>query len=218
MPLSHLVKKGECLSTIAAQYGFGDWRKVYNHSDNAEFRQRRPNPNILFAGDVMAIPDPLEKQVLVAGNARHSFKLKGPKTMLHLKVMQDLGGGAATGKYEISLDGDAKVISGSIGADGVIDVEIPASARDAKLTVLHAESGQVLQAFKLQLGQLDPASEISGLQAYLHRLGFYTGPMDGEENPQVQSALENFQICYGLEATGEADEATRKKLTELCGS
>lgn len=218
MTISHIVKKGECLSSIAAHYGFGEWRKIYNHPDNAGFRALRPNPNILFAGDKVVIPDLTINQVSVAGNARHSFKLKAPKTMLHLNLKHDLGGNAAKGKYEIRIEGIAEPITGSVGGDGAIDAEIPAHAKQAKLTLLHAESGKVLHTYKLQLGNLDPPTEISGAQAYLQRLGFYTGAVDGKESHALETALENFQTRYKLEATGKADEATRNKLIELCGS
>lgn len=47
---NHLVKQGECLSSIAAQYRFA-WEQLWNLPQNRELRLKRKNPNILFPGD-----------------------------------------------------------------------------------------------------------------------------------------------------------------------
>lgn len=52
----HTVKAGECLSSIAASYGFRDYRTICDHPSNAAFRAKRPNPNLIYPGDVVMIP------------------------------------------------------------------------------------------------------------------------------------------------------------------
>lgn len=47
----HLVLPGECLSSIAEDHGIADWNTLYNAAENAEFRQKRPNPDEIFPGD-----------------------------------------------------------------------------------------------------------------------------------------------------------------------
>jgi hypothetical protein len=54
---THVVKKRENLSAIARQYGYSDWKALFNHPANAVFRKKRPNPNLVFPGDVLVIPD-----------------------------------------------------------------------------------------------------------------------------------------------------------------
>ncbi len=44
------VKQGDYFAKIAKKYGFSDWRTIYNHADNAELKQKRPDPNILHPG------------------------------------------------------------------------------------------------------------------------------------------------------------------------
>jgi hypothetical protein len=34
------------------------WQEVYHHSDNAAFRRKRPNPDLIHPGDVVMIPRP----------------------------------------------------------------------------------------------------------------------------------------------------------------
>ncbi len=53
----HVVQQGECLSSITKCYGFADWRDIYNRPQNAPFRAKRPNPNIIYPKDEVFIPD-----------------------------------------------------------------------------------------------------------------------------------------------------------------
>lgn len=53
---THVVKAGETLSAIAVHYGFGSWQELYEHQANAEFRSKRPDPDLIFPGDVINIP------------------------------------------------------------------------------------------------------------------------------------------------------------------
>ena len=57
MAVTHVVAQGEYLSLIAARFGFRDPRVIWNHPDNAALRERRKNPNVLFPGDVLTIPE-----------------------------------------------------------------------------------------------------------------------------------------------------------------
>jgi LysM domain len=56
MPVSYIVNIGDSLSSIARRHGIKSWRELYNHPDNAGLRSKRPNPNVIFPGDVVIIP------------------------------------------------------------------------------------------------------------------------------------------------------------------
>lgn len=59
MPLTtHTVKKGEHLTGITKKHGFpgGAWKKIYKASYNAPLRKRRPDPNVILPGDIVALP------------------------------------------------------------------------------------------------------------------------------------------------------------------
>jgi hypothetical protein len=45
------------LSAIAKKNNLASWRDIYYHPDNAAFRRRRPNPDVIFPGDVVMLPD-----------------------------------------------------------------------------------------------------------------------------------------------------------------
>ena len=56
MTFPFTVKSGDNLSAIAKRFGLRSFRDIYDHPDNAAFRIKRPNPNLIFPGDVVMIP------------------------------------------------------------------------------------------------------------------------------------------------------------------
>jgi hypothetical protein len=53
----YVVRVGDDLNKIAANFGLRSWSEIYNSAENREFRRLRPNPNVIFAGDVLMVPD-----------------------------------------------------------------------------------------------------------------------------------------------------------------
>jgi hypothetical protein len=45
------------LSRIAARHGIRYWQNIYLASENYDFRNTRPNPDLIYAGDRIQIPD-----------------------------------------------------------------------------------------------------------------------------------------------------------------
>src|SRR4051812_3687311 len=56
MSTPYTVKRGDTLTKIANRHGFRSWRALYDHPDNAGFKRLRPNPNLIYPGDVIQIP------------------------------------------------------------------------------------------------------------------------------------------------------------------
>ncbi len=54
----HVVEPGETLTSIARDYGYGDYRRLYNARLNADLIVERPNPDRIYVGDLVVIPDP----------------------------------------------------------------------------------------------------------------------------------------------------------------
>ena len=96
---THIVKQGECLSSLAARFGFLNWKQLYDHPANAKLRQKRPNPNILAPGDEVAVPEPAsEKKVSVPTTNTYIFQLKLEEVRLRIAphpvpVVDALGAG-----------------------------------------------------------------------------------------------------------------------------
>jgi hypothetical protein len=54
---THVVKTGENLSSIARKYGYSNWRTIIDDPTNAEFKRTHQNPNLIFPGERIVIPD-----------------------------------------------------------------------------------------------------------------------------------------------------------------
>lgn len=57
MSKPYTVRPGDNLTSIARRFGLSSWQELYNSPDNAGFRAKRPNPNLIFPGDVIMVPD-----------------------------------------------------------------------------------------------------------------------------------------------------------------
>ncbi|MBX6424919.1 MAG: LysM peptidoglycan-binding domain-containing protein [Variibacter sp.] len=55
--MQYTVQRGDTLSAIARRFGVPSWQAIYNHPNNAGFRARRPDPNLIYPGDVVFVPD-----------------------------------------------------------------------------------------------------------------------------------------------------------------
>ena len=112
-------------------------------------------------------------------------------------------------KYVLNLDG--KLIDGTTDGDGEFEHFIPGDSRSALLML---RNGQ--EVIPLRLGDLDPCDQATGIQQRLNNLGFDCGSEDGEIGDASKEAIKTFQEAYKLDVTGEADDATKNKLKELC--
>jgi len=66
MSIRYSIRKGDTLSAIARSHGM-TWQELYNHIENADFRRKRPNPNLIYPGDVIMIPQRIEPPYEVPG-------------------------------------------------------------------------------------------------------------------------------------------------------
>lgn len=215
MSTVHVVQQGECLSSIAAQYGI-PWKKIYNHPDNADFRRKRPDPNIICPGDQLQIPDLEQRKEEKSTDQKHVFVLERPKTTISIILQDEMGRPLANKKYIMQITGGSGPdvdVKGTTGSDGLVEQEIPADATDGELTVFASGGGY---SWTLALGHLDPLEEISGLQHRLHNLGYDTDTATpGQFDDVTRDALKAFQFAVGLRVTGDFDDDSKKKLKEL---
>lgn len=64
MASEYEVQRGDSLSKIARDHGLPSWREIYFYKDNEPFRRLRPNPNLIYPGDRLLLPDPTEMVAL----------------------------------------------------------------------------------------------------------------------------------------------------------
>jgi hypothetical protein len=206
----HVVKQGECLSSIAHAYGFASYQPVYEHADNADFRKKRPDPAVIFPGDEIAIPEFKPKQETLPTGKRHRIVVKRPLVQLRVYLRDHDGTAIANQDYVLRFDGGEK--KGKTTGDGLLEQTIPASVTQAE-----AEFTALDLKVQLRCGTVDPVETVSGIQLRLNNLGFGAGPVDGELGPRTSDAIRRFQEANQLDPSGEVNDQTRAKLAKVYG-
>ncbi|MAY75771.1 MAG: hypothetical protein CMJ31_13855 [Phycisphaerae bacterium] len=201
---THVVIAGECLATIAERYNFPKWRTIYDAPENEELRKKRPNPNVIYPGDEVVIPEKREKRESRADGQRHRFKIPIPKWELRLRVLDEVGDPVVEAPFRLFIDGDM-VLEDKTDDQGELMHEVRATARIGRIETLG-------ESIDLRLGHLDPVSRVRGVQQRLNNLGFRAGPADGLAGPKTTSAVTAFQASRGLDRTGRIDHKLREKL------
>lgn len=201
----HTVGAGECITSIADQYGFF-WRTIWNHEKNARLRARRADPNTLVPGDVVHVPDPRPKAEPRSTGAAHRFRLKGIPALFRVQLFHDTVPRAGE-PFRLTVDGVGH--EGVTSEDGVLEVAMPANARQATLII-----GPDDEAHEFELGRLPPINEVEGVQARLSQLGFDCDT-SGEVDEKTTAAIRLFQARVGLEPTGAPDAQTCSELQKL---
>ena len=215
MPKQHVVAQGECLSLIARRHGFADWKTIYDHPDNAALKKARPNPNLLFPGDVVTIPDLTPKVLALATGKKHRIVIKRPRKVLRLMICGRDGSALSGLAYTLAF-GDGLLRQGkSTDGKGKLEEPVPDGVTAAILTI----DGQTLQ---LRFGHLNPLAQtrdegLSGVQSRLINLGYRAGNAEGVPTAQTRIALELFQHDQQIQVTGQPDAATVDKLKNQHG-
>lgn len=203
---TYTVGAGEGIAAIAKTHGYL-WKTLWEHGRNSALRGRRKNPNQLLEGDELYLPPKGRKQVTKPTDARHAFKRKGEPTRLKLQLL-DLDEPRRNEPYTLTF-GD-QVIHGTTDGEGRIDQPIPGEVSAATLMLDTAR-----EIYSIAVGELDPVDQLTGVQQRLGNLGYDCNDEPGELGEGTHDALARFQGAHGLDANGEADDATRAKLREL---
>ncbi len=233
----HTVVQGEFIAKIARAYGFADYRTLWDAPENQELKATRQNPNVLFPGDRLFIPDKEIREESRATEKKHRFELQGTRLQLRLELMglrnQPLAGHEGT----LMVENNAKDYA--TPSDGRIAREIPDKAAQGRLLDRGKPGAQfrVQRDFALRIGDLDPVITVSGQMARLNNLGYNAGEVPGhtlspEEEEQVRSSLqfrsavEEFQCDFLGQnnlarirqvVDGICGKQTREKLLEIHG-
>lgn len=213
MAAYHKVEQGECLSSIAQKYRFTDYHDIYDHPRNALLKRQRPNPNILYPGDTLYIPDKQQKQAARVTDQCHDFQISRPTCLLRLRLQDEEEKPYGGKRYVLKIDD--QTYSGCTSAQGWIEQRVPVCAVRARLTIcLDEDDEESILSSELALGYLDPVDQITGVQARLNNLGYSCGTVDGIAGHKTEQALKRFQRKVGLEPTGKIDPQTCTRLRQ----
>ncbi|MFO0554641.1 MAG: peptidoglycan-binding protein [Polyangiaceae bacterium] len=201
----YVVRAGDYLAKVAHLFGF-DADTVWNLPENEELRTKRPNPNVLYPGDVLRIPKREGEGVAVEGGTENTYAAPVPTSKISI-VLYDPAGGLFASKRCIVRD--IPNAPESTTAEGKLEFDVPVTLR---LVIVEFPDDEVI--LELDVGGLDPGSEDSGVKHRLRNLGIYCddGVESAENDERYANALRVFQQRAGLPETGELDDGTRAAL------
>ncbi len=210
----HIVQPGDYLISIAEQYRISDWKKIYDHPDNDEFRKKRKNPNVIFPGDSIVIPDWEEGLCEGSTEKKHRFRKTSCEQVLRVKLRNTDGNPISDTSFVLVING--LPYEGITDGDGLVESRIPV---DAQMGILRVGG----HTWDLSIGHLNPLrpecadNGISGAQGRLLNLGYDVGDIDGKHGPKTEAALKQFQTHYSIEVTGQLDDTSREELEQAYG-
>lgn len=153
------------------------------------------------------VPDKREKKVSCAATRRHRFLKKGIPARLRVQAFD---GQVFRANEEFTLEIGGETKKGVTDEEGIIDVSVPAGATEGTLYL-----GPDQDAYDVQVGQLPPVDMVKGIKSRMLNLGFFGGEVNDELDDEAREALADFQQHFGLEVTGEPDQATQDKVIRL---
>src|SRR5512136_2677724 len=98
----YTVQAGECLSSIAYEHGL-TWQKIWNDPGNAEVKNTRKDPNILYPGDRLHIPEIEQREESCVTEKVHRFVRKGVPEQLNIIIKRE-GEPIKNEKYTLNID------------------------------------------------------------------------------------------------------------------
>lgn len=213
MATTHIVKQGECLSSIAYHYGFADWHQIYDHARNAVFKEKRPNPNLIYPGDRLYIPDLQEHEETGQTEQRHRFRVTLPPTYLNIRLQDPAKQPIANAPYCLRMD--TLEVGGETDDEGWVKEQMPAWVRSGLLTVWpHPANPEVAIKWEVKPGYLDPLETVTGVKARLINLGYDCGDVNNVEDEKYEAAVRQFQQDHDLTVDGVVDPQTRGRLRQ----
>lgn len=196
MPTTHTVQQGESLSKIARQHEISNWKDIYYAPDNEDFRSLRPNPDLLYPGDVLVIPDVAPQTVSLSTERRHRLRIKRNTQTLEIRFLTARRESARNIRVEARLSGSCRDLEPD--PQGIITIDIPPSDRSELLLSVYRppEAEEPVCEYRVQPNHLDPVDTTSGIQARLNALGFPAGPVDDLMGSKTRAGVEAFQRSH----------------------
>jgi LysM repeat protein len=216
MATDYTVKQGDYLSKIAKEFGFSDYLTIWNHPDNSELKSKRKNPNVLYPGDKLVIPDRKLREEDRVTDRRHIFTKKETSLRLRLVLEDMYEKPIANAQCLLTIEGDSRRIT--TDGQGKIDEPLRPGTTSATLIIQDARQTHLnFVEIPIKIGHLDPIEELSGQRARLKNLGYFPGKADDRNDPAFMTAVERFQAEHRLTVDGICGPNTQGRLKDVHG-
>jgi hypothetical protein len=185
MPIEHIIQPGDCLTSIAAKYGFRR-DTIWQSAENQQLRSIRSDPSLLAPGDKVVIPDLRPLECDAATGQRHQFKCLIEPAYVCLRLLDAQLKPRANLAYTLHFQG--KTRSGNTDGNGVIKEKIPPHLESAILVI----EGDEPESYDVKLGWLDPLETPASAAQRLANLGAVKEVTADPQDPQTAFAADLF--------------------------
>jgi N-acetylmuramoyl-L-alanine amidase len=212
---NYTVQQGDHLARIAKTFGFSDWQMIWKHPNNADLKNKRNNPNVLYPGDVVYIPDRQSRQESCGTDNKHGFVKKASDLKLRLTLHDQYEQPIANASCNLILGAKSDPVT--TDGSGKIEVAIQPDDHEGVLIIQSPETPFNNTPIPFRIGDLDPVLETSGQVARLNNLGYFAGDLGQPDPVTFESAVEEFQCDNNLTIDGICGPATQAKLKQVHG-
>ena len=221
-PKIHVVRRGDTTASIARSHGFENFETLWNAPGNRPLRARRDNPQSLLEGDEVALIEAKPKTLTASKGTETTFTVFLAKLRLRLRAFDRNQKPRASQSFVVVVDGEE--LDKTTDGDGFL--EVPLLRASSRVTVRFGgdEDGE---EDVLDLGSLEPNTEVEGLDERLRNLNFRAElPLsDVELEGDVDLAQEDFELSLqlfqdhkGLNPDAQPTADTVDGIAEDCGS
>ncbi len=211
----YVIRQGDYLTKLAHVMGF-DATTVWNDPKNEALREKRPDWNLLYPGDILWVPSgPNHRRLPIRAGGHNRYIARIPRVFVALRIT--IGGEPLT-KEPFRILGLGDPVEGETDEKGYLHAGLPVHLREIEVLLPSRD-----RTLRLRVGDLDPVDTVGGLKKRLMHLGYYQPTRIGVENEVADgdalvSALKSFQADKGIAPSGKLDDATREGLTGDHGS
>jgi len=133
--------------------------------------------------------------------------------MVELKMVVKFSGDAVMANTDYVLENGSYRVENKTDDQGNLVEKIPTNIKCLNAVFKPKDNPEV--SCRIDIGQLDPYDEVSGLQQRLNNLGYYSRALDDEYGPLSDEAVKDFQIDNGIDPKNGLDQQTINLINDL---
>ncbi|MFO1063535.1 MAG: LysM domain-containing protein [Pirellulales bacterium] len=213
--IKHVVQEGDCLSKIAKHYGF-TWKKLWDYGPNATLKAKREDPNLLYPGDIVVIPEKSPKMESKGTNQKHTFKKRTELPTFQIRLLFE---GAPLANFDAELTFQSPSWSatktGKTDSDGNLLIEsspkirIPGDTPGATLLIGN-KPYQI--RYSICLSSLPDHKTAAGASIRLYNLGYTSSIINESQIDELQPAIVRYARSKQQKSNGELSESVKSEL------